>query len=246
MRTTPANASLSFDDLVVAYGGLTALAGVTAAISPGLVVGVIGPNGGGKSTLLKTIAGVLRPRTGAVRYGERALDRRVTRIAYVPQADEVNWDFPLSARDVVQMGTYASVGWLRRPGAAERERVRTALARLGLSDHADRHISRFSGGQQQRIFLARALVQAPQLVLLDEPLAGVDVANRVVLHEMLHEWAGAGCTVLMATHDLDEVRATCDAVLCLNRRQVAYGPTETTFTPETLRATFGGQVAVFS
>jgi manganese/zinc/iron transport system ATP- binding protein len=240
------NLPLSFSDLTVTYGGLTALAGISATVSPGQVVGVIGPNGGGKSTLLKTIAGVVRPRTGQLRYGERALDRRATRIAYVPQADEVNWDFPLNARDVALMGTYPSVGWLRRPGRAERRRVDDALARLGLGDDAERHISQFSGGQQQRIFLARALVQSPQIVLLDEPLTGVDVANRAVLHAMLREWAGAGCTVLMATHDLDDVRATCDAVLCLNRRLVAYGPTAATFTPGTLRAAFGGQVAVFN
>jgi ABC-type Mn2+/Zn2+ transport system ATPase subunit len=241
----PANAPLSLHNLTVAYGELTALADVTATLLPGRVVGVIGPNGGGKSTLLKAIAGVVRPRTGMLRHGERALDRRATRLAYVPQSDEVNWDFPLSARDVVLMGTYPSVGWLRRPGRAERRRVDAALARVGLDRYVDRHISQFSGGQQQRIFLARALVQEPRIVLLDEPLTGIDVANRGVLHELLREWAGAGCIVLMATHDLDEVRATCDAVLCLNRRLVAYGPTETTFTPETLRAAFGGQIAVF-
>jgi len=164
----------------------------------------------------------------------------------VPQAEEVNWDFPLSAHDVVMMGCYPDVGWLRRPGAAEQQRVRAALGRLGLAELDERHISQFSGGQQQRIFLARALVQEPRIVLLDEPLTGVDVANRAVLHTMLREWADAGCVVLMATHDLDEVRDICDAVLCLKRRVVAYGPTATTFTPDILRATFGGQVAVFT
>lgn len=242
----PASAPLTLHGLTVTYGRLTALADIELVFQPGTVVGVIGPNGGGKSTLLKAIAGVVKPRYGELLYGGQRLDRHTAHIAYVPQADEVNWDFPLSARDVVLMGCYPAVGWLRRPGAAEHRRVDAALERLGLGALADRHISQFSGGQQQRIFLARALVQEPHIVLLDEPLTGVDVANRGVLHAMLREWAEAGCIVLMATHDLEEVRSTCDALLCLNRRLVAYGPTATTFTAKTLRATFGGQVAVFA
>ena len=240
------NVPLWVNGLSVSYGHMAALVDVDAVIEPGAVVGVIGPNGSGKSTLLKAIAGVVRAGTGKILYGERPLEQRAARIAYVPQAEEVNWDFPLSARDVVLMGCYPAVGWLRRPGVAERQRVQAALGRLGLAEFGENHISQFSGGQQQRIFLARALVQNPQIVLLDEPLTGVDIANRAVLHAMLREWADVGCIVLMATHDLDEVRAVCDAVLCLRRRMIAYGPTATTFTPDTLRATFGGQVAVFT
>lgn len=166
-------------------------------------------------------------------------------VAFVPQREEVNWDFPVTARDVVLMGRYAALGWLRRPGRDDRERADAALERLGLGGLGHRHISQFSGGQQQRIFLARALVQEPRLVLLDEPFTGIDVQNRAIFHELIRGFAAGGVSVLVATHDLDEVRETTTHVLCLNRDMVAFGPTRTTFTPANLRATFGGQVAVF-
>jgi ABC-type Mn2+/Zn2+ transport system ATPase subunit len=143
------------------------------------------------------------------------------------------------------MGRYRSLGWIRRPGAEDRNRADEALARLGLEGLGHRHISQFSGGQQQRIFLARAMVQDPEIVLLDEPFTGVDVNNRGVFHGAIQEFAARGITVLIATHELAEVQATTDMLMCLNRRMVAFGPTSTTYTPANLRATFGGQVAVF-
>lgn len=214
-------------------------------MAPGAIVGVIGPNGSGKSTLLKAIAGVLRPHTGQVLLDSAPIRERAARIAFVPQREEVNWDFPVTARDVVMMGRYRALGWLRWPGRGDRQRADVALERLGLGGMGHRHISQFSGGQQQRIFLARALVQEPRLVLLDEPFTGIDVQNRAILHDLIREFARGGVTVLVATHDLDEVRETTSHVICLNRDMVAFGPTPTTFTPANLRATFGGQVAVF-
>jgi len=214
-------------------------------VAPGAIVGVIGPNGSGKSTLLKAIAGVLRPHTGQVLLDSAPIRERAARIAFVPQREEVNWDFPVTARDVVMMGRYRALGWLRWPGRGDRQRADVALERLGLGGMGHRHISQFSGGQQQRIFLARALVQEPRLVLLDEPFTGIDVQNRAILHDLIREFARGGVTVLVATHDLDEVRETTSHVICLNRDMVAFGPTPTTFTPANLRATFGGQVAVF-
>jgi manganese/zinc/iron transport system ATP- binding protein len=237
---------LQLQDVEVSYGSTFTLSGVTARIEPGAVVGVIGPNGGGKSTLLKAIAGVLPLRSGSIRLGDEDLRRFAAQVAFVPQREEVSWDFPVTARDVVLMGRYRSVGWLRRPGRTDRDRADAALDRLGLAGMGGRHISQFSGGQQQRIFLARAMVQDPLVILLDEPFTGVDVTNRGVFHEAVREFARAGLIVLLATHELDEVQAATDAVLCLNHRMVAYGPTATTFTPATLRATFGGQVAVFA
>lgn len=231
--------------LQVAYGANLAVAGVDARVAPGAIVGVIGPNGSGKSTLLKAIAGVLRPHSGEIMLGGAPIREQATRIAFVPQREEVNWDFPVTARDVVMMGRYRALGWLRWPGRADRERADAALERLGLGGLGHRHISQFSGGQQQRIFLARALVQEPRLVLLDEPFTGIDVQNRAIFHELIRAFADDGVTVLVATHDLDEVRETTTHVLCLNRDMVAFGPTPTTFTPANLRATFGGQVAVF-
>lgn len=238
-------AGLVIDDLTVAYGANIALTRVNAVIPAGSVVGLIGPNGSGKSTLLKAVAGVLQPASGAITLGGDPVRARAARIAFVPQREEVNWDFPVTARDVVIMGRYRSLGWLRWPGADDRRRADAALERLGLGGMGHRHISQFSGGQQQRVFLARAMVQDPQLVLLDEPFTGVDVTNRAVFHAAIQEFARAGITVLIATHELDEVEATTGMVMCLNRRMVAFGPTATTYTAGNLRATFGGQVAVF-
>jgi manganese/zinc/iron transport system ATP- binding protein len=229
----------------VSYGPNVAVTGATALIQPGAITGIIGPNGSGKSTLLKTIAGVLRPLRGEILLAGSPIRQRAARVAYVPQRDEVHWDFPVTARDVVMMGRYRALGWGRLPGANERRLAEQALEKLGLGGLGHRHISQFSGGQQQRVFLARAMVQDPELVLLDEPFTGVDVTNRAVFHETIREFAAAGIPVLVATHDLDEVRSATTHVLCMNRRMVAFGPTDTTFTPENLKATFGGQVAVF-
>ena len=213
---------------------------------PGEVVGFIGPNGGGKSTLLKAIAGVLPLRAGEVTLGGAALREYTGRTAFVPQREEVNWEFPATALDVVLMGRYRSAGWLRRPGGNDQRLAREALEQLGLVGMDGRHISQFSGGQQQRIFLARAMVQDPLVVLLDEPFTGIDQANRELFHEAIRAFAARGCVVLMATHDLDEVATTCSSVACIANRLVAFGPTATTFTPEILRTTFGGRVAVFT
>jgi manganese/zinc/iron transport system ATP- binding protein len=215
-------------------------------VGAGEVVGLIGPNGGGKSTLLKCIAGVLRQRSGDIRLGGTPLRNLASRVAFVPQREEVNWDFPVSALDVVVMGRYRPSGWLRRPGPEDRRKAQAALEELGLGGSTHRHISQFSGGQQQRIFLARAMVQDPLLVLLDEPFTGIDQENRAVFHRAIRAFADSGVSVLMATHDLDEVASTCSSICCLNRRLVAFGPTAETYTPQTLKATFGGQVAVFA
>jgi manganese/zinc/iron transport system ATP- binding protein len=234
------------EDVRAGYGSSFQLAGVSFRANQGDIVGLIGPNGAGKSTLLKAIAGVLPLRSGRIELNGEPLRRNAAHIAFVPQREEVNWDFPVSALDVVLMGRYRAAGWLRRPGAADRARVEEALARLGLGGMGHRHISAFSGGQQQRIFLARAMVQDPLLVLLDEPFTGIDTQNREILHEAISDFAAAGAIVLMATHDLEEVSKRCTQVACLNRRLVAFGPTAATFTPATLRETFGGRVAVFS
>ena len=240
-----ASAALHLRDIEVSYGSSVALRGVSADIAPGMIAGVIGPNGSGKSTLLKAIAGVLPVSLGTIRLGDTDIRQHAARVAFVPQREEVNWDFPVTARDVVLMGRYRTKGWLRWPGAADRAMADAALERLGLGGMGERHISQFSGGQQQRIFLARAMVQEPLLVLLDEPFSGVDVTNRAIFHETIRELAGRGIIVMIATHELAEVQQTTDLVLCLNRRMIAFGPTATTYTPVNLRATFGGQVAVF-
>ncbi|MEX0782265.1 MAG: ABC transporter ATP-binding protein [Dehalococcoidia bacterium] len=239
-------AGLRFSGVSAGYAHTLALRDVSAEIPPGAVVGVIGPNGAGKSTLLKALAGVLPLRSGEIELDGVDPRRQPGRVAFVPQREDVNWEFPVTARDVVLMGRYRQAGWLRWPGRADRRRSEAALERLGMGGMGGRHISQFSGGQQQRIFLARAIVQEPRAVLLDEPFTGIDAPNREVFHGVIRELAAAGVIVVVATHDLDEVRETTDYVLCVNRTMVAFGPTASTFTPETLRATFGGQMAVFA
>jgi manganese/zinc/iron transport system ATP- binding protein len=236
----------SVSGVAVGYSTTFQLSDVSFRVPPGSVVGLIGPNGSGKSTLLKAIAGVLPLRAGEVTLGGVSLRRQAARVAFVPQREEVNWEFPVTARDVVLMGRYRDAGWLRWPGHADRQRAAAALERMGLAGMGGRHISAFSGGQQQRIFLARAIVQEPAVVLLDEPFTGIDARNRDVLHDAIREFAASGVTVLMATHDLEEVSATCSHLCCLDGRLVAFGPTAETFTPAILRETFGGRVAVFS
>lgn len=238
--------TIQINHLTVRYSHTLALDDVSAALPAGTVTGLIGPNGGGKSSLINAIAGTAPVEDGTLRFDDRPLDRRHVRIAYVPQAREVSWDFPLSAFDVVLMGRYRETGWLQRISQADRQRAEAALEAVGLAGLGERHISQFSGGQQQRIFFARALVQEPEIVLLDEPLAGIDMATRKRINDLITTFAERGAVVVLATHDLEDARKICDYVLCLNRQVVAFGPTAETFTPETMRATFGGQLAIFT
>lgn len=244
VQAPPAMGELMLSNVAVGYGTTFHLRDVSFEVAPGSIVGLIGPNGGGKSTLLKGIAGVLPLRDGSVTIGGTPLRQQAARVAFVPQREEVNWEFPLTARDVVLMGRYRDRGWFRRPNGSDRKMAEGALDRMGLAGMGSRHISQFSGGQQQRVFLARAMVQRPAVVLLDEPFTGIDAENRAVFHAAIQEFADAGLIVLIATHDLEEVSDTCTHVCCVASRLVAFGPTAETFTPATLRATFGGRVAV--
>jgi len=241
-----AHERLTVEGLQAGYGSSFVLRGVTFDLEPGSVLGLLGPNGSGKSTLLKALAGVLPARVGTVTYGQRPLCDFAARIAFVPQREDVNWDFPITARDVVLMGRYRRAGWLRRPGRHDRAVADEALDRMGLAGMEGRHISQFSGGQQQRIFLARALAQEPVVVLLDEPFTGVDVENRAVFRATIAAFARRGVTVIMSTHDFEAVTEVCSHVALLNGRLLAFGPKETTYTADNLRAAFGGQVAILS
>lgn len=237
---------LAAEGLRTGYGTQFQLRDVSFRLEPGNVLGLIGPNGGGKSTLLKALAGVLPVREGTLTLDGAAIDRSTAAVAFVPQREDVHWDFPVTAQDVVLMGRYRQSGWLRRPSRDDRRAAATALEQMGLEGLGGRHISQFSGGQQQRVFLARAIAQRPRVVLLDEPLTGIDAANRAIFHRSIEGFSAEGLIVVMATHDLDEVEATCSHICCLNGRMVAFGPTREVFTPAILKATFGGQVAVFS
>jgi len=225
------DAPLAVHGLTVAYGRRVALEDVTFETPPGALVGVIGPNGAGKSTLFKAILGVLRPTAGDVRLAERP--------SYVPQSDEARLDFPVTALDVALMGRYRSVPWWRPLPRAARRAARSALAQVGLEDLADRGIGELSGGQLQRVLLARALAQDSPIMLLDEPLSAVDAASQAAIAEVLRRRRAAGDTILLASHDLASMSALCDRVLVLNRRLLVDGPPETALAATTLLAAYG-------
>lgn len=236
--------ALHVEDLTVAYGADPVLWDIDLDIPPGVMAAIVGPNGAGKSSLLKAALGLVRPVAGHVRMFGLPLREVRRRIAYVPQRAAVDWDFPATALDVVQMGLYGRLGWLRRPGRAEREAARKALAEVGMEDYADRQIADLSGGQQQRVFLARALVQGADLYLLDEPMAGVDATTERVIVALLHRLRDAGRTIVVVHHDLQTVARYFDWLVLLNKRIVAQGPVAEVYTAAALRRAFGGQAAL--
>jgi ABC-type Mn2+/Zn2+ transport system ATPase subunit len=208
------------------------------------ITGVVGPNGSGKSTLLRAILGLTPVVVGSITLDGEAVDRLRHRVAYVPQREAVDWSFPITAGDVVMMGRYPRLGVLRRPGRDDRRRVGDALARVGMAELADRQIGALSGGQQQRVFLARALVQEAGVLLLDEPMTGVDQATEQSINRLLDELRADGATIVLTTHDLESAADQCDHLAFVNRRLVAFGPPAETFTPPILHATFGGELLI--
>ena len=236
--------ALHVEDLTVSYQDAPVLWDIDLDVPPGVMAAIVGPNGAGKSTLIKACLGLVRPVAGHVRmFGHRygAVRRR---IGYVPQRSSVDWDFPAAALDVVTMGLYGQLGWLRRPGRAERARAMAALAEVGMQDYAGRQISELSGGQQQRVFIARALVQQADLYFLDEPMAGVDATTEATIVALLRKLRDAGCTVIVVHHDLQTVQRYFDWLVMLNIRVVAQGPVAEVCTPEALRRTYGGRAAL--
>ncbi|MEE6282137.1 metal ABC transporter ATP-binding protein [Georgenia sunbinii] len=225
--------------VTAAYGETPALWDVSLEVPRGRLVGIVGPNGAGKSTLLKVIMGQLAPVAGRVTVFGRPIDQARHLVGYLPQRSSVDWDFPTDARDVVEMGTYGRLGWLRRPGAQQRRIAERALARVGIADLADRQIGQLSGGQQQRVFLARALAQDAPLYLADEPFAGVDYVTERAVIDVLRELRDEGRTVVVVHHDLASVADYFDSVVLLNHHLVAAGPTATTFTPQNTARTYG-------
>ena len=233
---------LVFRDLTVAYGRKTVLQGVSADIARGQVIGIIGPNGGGKSTLLKAILGMAPVLSGSVTlFGKPSYAMR-SRIAYVPQREVIDWDFPVSVRDVVLMGRYPRSGWLRRIGPHDRDIAEEQLRRVDMLEHGDDQIGQLSGGQQQRVFIARALAQEAEVLLLDEPMTGIDAGTQEVIMQIIEEQRVAGKIVLLATHDLVSASCACDCLCCVNERMISYGPLDETYTSDNLAETYGGPV----
>jgi manganese/zinc/iron transport system ATP- binding protein len=243
-EATSTSPALEIHDMTVAYHRKPVLWDIDLAIPEGKLVGIVGPNGAGKTTLIKAVLGLVPLVSGKVEiYGRPYKDQRKI-IGYVPQRESVDWDFPVTVRDVVLMGTYGRLGWFRRPGRADREVAEKCLSQVGMSEFANRQIRQLSGGQQQRVFLARALAQDARLYFMDEPFSGVDAATETAILELLQQLRSARRTVFVVHHDLQTVRSYFDYVILLNMRLVAYGPTETTFTPANLHKTYGGRLTI--
>jgi len=235
---------LEFHDVTVAYGRRPVLWNIDLTVDgPGLF-GIIGPNGAGKSTLLKAALGLVPLAGGSVQFFGQPLRAVRTRVGYVPQRETVDWDFPVSVFDVVLMGTYARLGWFRRPGPRERELARDCLARVGLADVANRQIGRLSGGQQQRVFLARALAQQADLYFLDEPMAGVDARSQEQIFAVLSALRAAGKLIVVVHHDLRSASEWFDRVALVDMRLIATGPAAEVLTPENLQRTYAGPLDV--
>ena len=228
--------------LSAGYPGRTVLENVTFSVGRGELVAIVGPNGSGKSTLLKVLAGLLRPWSGGVSVLGGPPRSQPLRVAYLPQAESVDWSFPLSVYDVVLMGRYRRVGWFRRPARADHVAAERALDLTGMRPLAGRQIGELSGGQQRRAFLARSLAQEPDLYLLDEPVTGVDPATEDDLMALLAAERQAGKSVLASTHDLAGVAEHFTRLVSLNRTVVADGPAALVRDSEVLRATYGGHL----
>ncbi|GMA16797.1 manganese/iron transport system ATP-binding protein [Deinococcus metallilatus] len=227
---------LGVENLTVRYGAQTALEDATVRFLPGTFSAIIGPNGAGKSTLLKTLVGLTPPSAGKVVFTDGGSVR--DDVAYVPQQQTLDWAFPVTVWDVAMMGRTGRVGWLRWPGRADRERVAEALRQTGVLDLRGRHIGALSGGQRQRVLLARMLARDARVLLLDEPLTGVDAATQEQLMALLRAQAGGGRAVVMVTHDLEQARRWCDQLVLVNRRIIADGPPAEVYTPRNIEATF--------
>ncbi|MBP6789753.1 MAG: metal ABC transporter ATP-binding protein [Candidatus Promineofilum sp.] len=239
MTTPPA---IEITDLTVAYQEKPVLWDVDLEVPPGVLLAIVGPNGAGKTTLIKAVLGLIKPVAGqTLIYGAPYAEQRRL-VGYVPQRGSVDWDFPTSVLDVVMMGRYGRLGWLRRPGRAEREHALEALEKVGMARFADRQISQLSGGQQQRTFLARALVQDAQVYFMDEPFQGVDATTERAIVGLLKELRAAGKSVVVVHHDLQTVAEYFDWVMLLNVRRIAAGPVGVVFTDENLRRAYGGRV----
>ena len=238
--------AIEISDLTVAYEDKPVVWDVDLSIPSAVLMAIVGPNGAGKTTLLKAILGLVKPAAGQVLvYGKPYVEQRHL-VGYVPQRGSVDWDFPTNVLDVVMMGCYGSLGWVRRPGKKERLIAESALEKVDMLSFSKRQISQLSGGQQQRVFLARALAQNTQIYLMDEPFQGVDAVTERTIVSLLQELRAEGKTVVVVHHDLQTVPEYFDWSVLLNVKKVASGPVSEVFTQENLRLTYGGRLAVFS
>ncbi len=234
------NYAVEVEDLTVAYDAKPVLWDIDLKIPQGKLMAVVGPNGAGKTTLIKAMLGLLTPVSGVVRFinGSGNARHLKKRIGYVPQSGSVDWDFPATVLDVVLMGTYGKLGWIKRPGKADRDLARQTLQKVGMEEYASRQISQLSGGQQQRVFLARALTQQAEVYFMDEPFKGVDAQTEKAIVLLLKELKEQGKTVVVVHHDLQTVADYFDWVTLINLQVIASGPVEEVFHEENLKKTY--------
>ncbi|TPE46694.1 manganese/iron ABC transporter ATP-binding protein [Amaricoccus solimangrovi] len=244
----PGDGILARDVTVTYRDGLTALRHASFALPRGTVTALVGVNGSGKSTLFKAIMGFVPLARGEIRLLGMGVPEALRRnlVAYVPQAEEVDWSFPVLVEDVVMMGRYGHMGFLRRPAPLDHAAVETALARVGMGDFRKRQIGELSGGQKKRVFLARALAQDGRVILLDEPFTGVDVTTEEQIVALLRELRAEGRVMLVSTHNLGSVPEFCDRVVLVRNTVLAHGATATTFTRANLEQAFGGVLRHFT
>jgi len=232
--------------LTVSYGTRPALLDVSVSIEPDQLVGVIGPNGSGKSTLIKVILGFIQPDVGEVFIAGQDVQKAKGKVAYVPQRGAVDWDFPITVREVALMGRYQRIPWHRTPAKEDRDAALEALEMVRMSDFADRQIGQLSGGQQQRVFLARALAQGSDILLLDEPFAGVDAATERAILEVLERAKAAGKTLVVVHHDLTTASEYFDKLILLKQRLYAYGTPRAVLNEELLSQVYEGRLRIFA
>ncbi|MEK9662952.1 MAG: zinc ABC transporter ATP-binding protein AztA [Alphaproteobacteria bacterium] len=243
LQDDAADTALFVRGLTVSYGRQPAIFSVDATIPVCSITAIVGPNGAGKSTFLKGVLDIVRPLSGEARIFGAKLDEVRHRIAYVPQRASVDWDFPARVSDVVAMGQFGRLGLFRPMRRRDRDAVTACLERVGMAAFAHRQIGQLSGGQQQRVFLARALAQEADLLMLDEPFAGVDAATERAIVQVLHELRDEGRTIVCVHHDLATVADYFDRVLLINKRRIGEGEVDTVFNAETLQAAYGGRLA---
>ncbi len=234
---------LSVKDLTVQYDGLPALRNVSFELQGGEFIAIVGPNGAGKSTLFKSIAGVLKPTAGRVSLGGSDPGGHIC-IAYLPQRSDVDWHFPVAVKDVVMMGRVGKIGLFRNPHPDDWEQVVACLEQVNMADLADRQISELSGGQQQRVFIAQALAQEAELVLMDEPLSGLDVPSQDEFFRVIKSMRDRHVTLMVATHDLGMASAHFDQTMLLNNTLLGYGPTAEVLNEERLKAAYGNHLHI--
>lgn len=228
--------AVAIENLTATHHDTIVLRCINAEIKAGSMVGVLGPNGAGKSTLLKLLAGIMQPFAGKISFFGKKRTKNL--IAYVPQRIGVDWDFPITVKEVVLMGRYGHIGWFAKPQKIDYDKVFEALEAVGMLAYADKHIAELSGGQQQRVFLARALVQEPEIYLLDEPLAGIDMPTEQIIITLLRRERDRGKTVIMVHHDLHTAAEYFDSLMLINVRMIAFGSTAEIHTDRHITQTF--------